>query len=199
MDRVISRVGNSLGFRDGDSTGREYYRVDRCFYSYPRVRSGLTTRAWNLEVAIEHENKRNEWLDEWAKLLHLNAGLRVIIGYHDPQARSKPLPKLRSEASQIRQRTKYAVDAPTLLILRPWSVAPAGWFAAFELRGRKFSSLPNRLELPAWQGPTPARTTVAHPECGPDGRSRRTHPDGRVQDPRAWQRHPVLPIGPTPT
>lgn len=36
---------------------------------------------WALEVAIEHENAEDGWQEECHKLLLLNAGLKVLIGY----------------------------------------------------------------------------------------------------------------------
>ena len=41
----------------------------------------LEKYAWNLDIAVEHENEKQLWMDEVVKLAHIFAKLRVVIGY----------------------------------------------------------------------------------------------------------------------
>ena len=42
---------------------------------------------WDLEIALEHENDKKEWLDEVIKLSHINCPLRVVVGYATEDSR----------------------------------------------------------------------------------------------------------------
>ena len=80
-------------------TGFEYYRIDIIAYSEnvdeaERIEKaiGLNKKKfspylWDLEIALEHENDKKEWLDEVIKLSHINCPLRVVIGYATEDSR----------------------------------------------------------------------------------------------------------------
>jgi len=82
---AIFPVLEQLGREGFGYTGRgeargvttEHYRIDQCWFSY----TGPPNETWNLDVAIEHENKPDAYLDEVQKLLAIRCPLRVVIGY----------------------------------------------------------------------------------------------------------------------
>ena len=63
----------------------EYYRVDALGYTSQRNAldsiKGFHAQCWDLQIAVEHENDPEEWLDEVIKLAHICCPLRVVIGY----------------------------------------------------------------------------------------------------------------------
>lgn len=63
----------------------EYFRIDSMGYNshYNDLeRTGSFNRhLWDLEIAVEHENDKKDWLDEVIKLAHVCCPLRVVIGY----------------------------------------------------------------------------------------------------------------------
>ncbi len=70
----------------------EYYRIDVIGYTKDNENTiedtgkslGLKYCTWDLRIAIEHENKRGEWLNELIKLTHINCPIRIVIGYNRP-------------------------------------------------------------------------------------------------------------------
>ncbi|HWO90061.1 MAG TPA: hypothetical protein VNL98_13020 [Gemmatimonadales bacterium] len=125
MASVIRATGGSLGY---DRAHAEYFRIDATFFSYQRYPKGLTNFLWNLELAVEHENNAGEWRYEWVKLMHIGAGLRVVIGYDHPRG----IPQRLQEAASLRRHSRYAVPGPMLLILGPVTITRDSAFQAFE-------------------------------------------------------------------
>ncbi len=66
---------------------QEYYRIDAIGYdshyedAENKDNAPLATYAWDLKIAVEHENDDNLWMDEVVKLAHICCDLRVVIGY----------------------------------------------------------------------------------------------------------------------
>ena len=72
----------------------EYYNIDLTEWEQKKlktkeklfVENGLKgyrfeKYAWNFEIAVEHENDKNLWMDEVIKLAYVFCDLRVVIGY----------------------------------------------------------------------------------------------------------------------
>ena len=72
----------------------EYYNIDLTEWEQKKsktkerlyVENGLKgyrfeKYAWNFDIAVEHENDRNLWMDEVIKLAYVYCDLRVVIGY----------------------------------------------------------------------------------------------------------------------
>ena len=65
----------------------EYFRIDLIGWNSLKddklgdPPKGLKKHFWELNVAIEHENNRTDWLDEIVKLSYINCPLRIVIGY----------------------------------------------------------------------------------------------------------------------
>lgn len=66
----------------------EYFRIDVIGYksNYDNVKQTANTAyiepyAWDMKIAVEHENNDKLWMDEIVKLAHVYAPLRVVIGY----------------------------------------------------------------------------------------------------------------------
>ena len=72
----------------------EYYNIDLTEWEQKKlktkeklfVENGLKgyrfeKYAWNFDIAVEHENDKNLWMDEVIKLAYVFCDLRVVIGY----------------------------------------------------------------------------------------------------------------------
>jgi len=89
IDLVFKKYSNS----DDPKTNHEYFRVDNILYSRPdeleleselynvKDDTKLNRHIWDLIIAVEHENDRNDWTDEITKLMHIRSELRVVISY----------------------------------------------------------------------------------------------------------------------
>jgi hypothetical protein len=68
-------------------TQKEYFRIDSICWSECHAKievkkpNSFNLHLWNLDVAVEHENDSNDWMDEVTKLAHICCPLRVVIGY----------------------------------------------------------------------------------------------------------------------
>ena len=140
---LLGRVGaEEFHYTDNEDSERsittEYYRVDQCWFSYWPTEPDLKG-SWSLDVAIEHENAKDQYRFEVRKLLALRCPLRVVIGYSgvaDPEA--DPMPP-----GSIQRRTLEAWlrgpeggtpgsswgDGDFLLLLGKWvdSSTPPRW------------------------------------------------------------------------
>ena len=57
--------------------------------------------AWNFSVAVEHENKKELWMDEVVKLAYIYCDLRVVIGYFPYKIKEKQQSYLNEVASVL--------------------------------------------------------------------------------------------------
>ena len=76
-------------FGDKIEIAKEYYRIDMIGYFNKKDNLPLNSKHmkkyyWDFAVAIEHENKSRDWLDEVCKLSYIRCPLRVIISYNVP-------------------------------------------------------------------------------------------------------------------
>ena len=76
---LIETVRDRLGYNKDWHFYKEYLRLDYSMFSYDR--DDVNSHIWHLEVAIEHENNPKTWLHEFVKLVHVNAGLKVLFCY----------------------------------------------------------------------------------------------------------------------
>lgn len=65
----------------------EYFRIDTIGWKVKDLppdtkRVDLKYHPWDLIIAVEHENKKTDWLDEVIKLVHINCPLKIIIAYN---------------------------------------------------------------------------------------------------------------------
>lgn len=83
---VVHRIIEEAGF----TAQHEYFRIDTLGWSgrYEELdktmaRSHrLNRHLWDLEIVVEHENDKQDWLDEVIKLVHIRCPLKVVIGYN---------------------------------------------------------------------------------------------------------------------
>lgn len=69
-------------------TSTEYYRIDVTGWTQRRNEIeneckaiNMESHLWDLQIAIEHENKQFSWYDETCKLSYIKCPLRIVIGY----------------------------------------------------------------------------------------------------------------------
>lgn len=106
-----------------DETEFEYFRIDIISYSqrkseaeaYP-YRGSLKPYLWDLKIAFEHENESSEWLDEIIKLSHVNAPLRVVIGYFTRDEKKRAA-ALDFAAAMLDKKLCLGVESEFLLII----------------------------------------------------------------------------------
>jgi hypothetical protein len=116
----------NLGYAMADLSP-EYLRID---YT---ICPGESNTRWDLDIAIEHENKLYLWEDELTKLLHINCGLRVLIAYYDNE-NDRDLQKIRTMiVDSIAKRRYYTDDQNWLLIFGPYYLNNDGDFVAYKL------------------------------------------------------------------
>jgi len=158
IDEALTELGKNLGFQEHDDYGngiqKEYFNIDLGFYrNYKKIENiGWN---WDFEVAIEHENDPKTWLVEFAKLLHINAGLKVIISYFDYDNCSEDeLAKMFRIAGELLKMRRYrSREDNFLIIIGPFSTGNENRkqsFRAFKLYGEKFieiSSYENDISI----------------------------------------------------
>ncbi|MCL2631253.1 MAG: hypothetical protein FWD49_07035 [Firmicutes bacterium] len=87
ITKVLKRIVNDdLKLPTYNENGKsEYYNIDvigwENLYSQLKKEKGFNAYLWNLKIAIEHENKKTDWMDEVVKLWFINCPLRVVISY----------------------------------------------------------------------------------------------------------------------
>ncbi|MBQ9785489.1 MAG: hypothetical protein IJW29_08305 [Clostridia bacterium] len=93
-----------VGWKDLDKS--ELGAIPKNFESY----------FWAFDVAIEHENDKEKWMDEVIKLSYINCPLRIVIGYapKDMQEEylsyvSKALQILNEKYQSIREGQKFMI------------------------------------------------------------------------------------------
>lgn len=77
--KLITRLlHDDVSARFGCHPGKEYWpKVDVSFFD----RETEDWDEWSYEVAVEHEYQADAWTDELRKLMLVNCGLKVVIGY----------------------------------------------------------------------------------------------------------------------
>ncbi len=74
---------------------KEYYRIDVIGYKshFDEIKNKkdiyISSYAWDLKIAVEHENDDRLWMDEVVKLAHICCDLRVVIGYLPMEKRAE--------------------------------------------------------------------------------------------------------------
>lgn len=84
---------------------KEYYRIDLVTWQHIIIdiekESKINLYNWKLDIAIEHENNWQEWIDEVIKLLYINCPVRIVIGYNEETGRDEEDRKALSDLSKI--------------------------------------------------------------------------------------------------
>lgn len=75
----------------GMTAQHEYFRIDTVGWitQYEKMQKAaqdsqlkLSAHLWVLEIAVEHENSKQDWTDEVIKLIHVKCPLKVVISYN---------------------------------------------------------------------------------------------------------------------
>lgn len=92
--RYVTQVINNIITDFGYSVSNEYYNIDVIGWTqkkYDNENASLKAVAkaknlsfylWDLNIVVEHENNKSEWLDELVKLFYIKCPLKVIITYN---------------------------------------------------------------------------------------------------------------------
>ncbi len=87
-NEFINEYIPSIMIEENDRLEFEYFRIDIITYAQRKdeakdygYQGTLTPYLWDLKIAFEHENDKDNWLDEIIKLSHINCPLRVVVGY----------------------------------------------------------------------------------------------------------------------
>lgn len=72
----------------GMTPQHEYFRIDTVGWitRYQEMEKEahdleLSAHLWDLKIAVEHENSKQDWTDEVIKLIHVKCPLKVVISY----------------------------------------------------------------------------------------------------------------------
>ena len=104
---VVTKKIRSVIDSYGLTSEQEYYRIDVIGYEshYKKIKNKANAPvkpyAWDMKIAVEHENDDNLWMDEVVKLSHICCDLRVVIGY---------LPMKKRAANEDEKCLAYVVD-----------------------------------------------------------------------------------------
>ena len=111
----------------GLTAQHEYFRIDTVGWNgrYEALDAkeskqiGLNRHLWDLEIAVEHENNKADWLDELIKLIHIRCPLKVVIGYNYCDQREEAEKKKLIYAAKCMQMVKafHTPDQEEYLIL----------------------------------------------------------------------------------
>ena len=83
----------------GMTAQHEYFRIDTVGWvtRYQEMQKAaqdanlkLSAHLWDLEIAVEHENSKQDWTDEVIKLIHVKCPLKVVISYNYCDERDTP-------------------------------------------------------------------------------------------------------------
>lgn len=93
----------------------EYFRIDAVGWEtrYTDIKeetnkAGLNAHLWDLRIAVEHENNKQDWTDEIVKLMQIRCPLKVVIGYnHCDQREENEKRKLEITAKLIQATDFY--------------------------------------------------------------------------------------------
>ncbi len=75
----------------GMTTQHEHFRIDTVGWTtrYQEMQKAaqdanlkLSAHLWDLEIAVEHENSKQDWTDDVIKLIHIKCPLKVVISYN---------------------------------------------------------------------------------------------------------------------
>ena len=110
--------------RHGLEITKEYLRVDIIGWKQ-RVdeikddadKVGMKPWLWDLEVAVEHENKENDWTYELVKLTDIRCPLKVVIGYTCGNNRDNLESKRIAYAAELLQKRNVDENEDYLVIL----------------------------------------------------------------------------------
>lgn len=95
---VITQIINNIIESAGFTHQNEYFRIDAVgWISYFEIMKvdaqkkdiRMNAHLWDLKIAVEHENKKEDWSDELIKLIHIKCPLKVIIGYSHSDERGE--------------------------------------------------------------------------------------------------------------
>ena len=87
---INKQIIHSIIAEAGLDVQHEYFRIDTVGWhgkydilDRDRAKTvGLNRHLWDLMIAVEHENDKEDWLDELIKLIHVKCPLKVVIGYN---------------------------------------------------------------------------------------------------------------------
>lgn len=100
----------------------------------------LNRHLWDLEIAVEHENNKKDWLDELVKLIHIRCPLKVVIGYnHCDERDTGELEKLAYAAECMNMLKAFGSDCGEEYLIIIGNGEPGdkskGGYTSFDYRG----------------------------------------------------------------
>ena len=103
---------------------KEYLRVDITGWKQrigeiedKAKKAGMKPWLWDLEIAVEHENKENDWAYELVKLTDIHCPLKVVIGYTCGNNRDNLESKRIAYAAELLQKRNVDENEDYLVIL----------------------------------------------------------------------------------
>ena len=122
---------------------KEYFRIDVTGWKDRKGDitgddKGLNHHLWDLKIAVEHENKRDDWTDELIKLVHIRCPLKVIIGYNCYDNRDDA-EKLDVAASWMKMTDAFGVSNEEYLVILGNDKGKDKKYTTFGYRGYLYS------------------------------------------------------------
>jgi hypothetical protein len=138
---------------NGLEISKEYFRIDvsgwinRWTEIAERAKSlKVKPHLWDLQVAVEHENDKTDWLDELVKLAHIRCPLKIVIGYNHCDRRNvtdgvgNDVEKLQFAAEVLQKTVAFDKDGKETycIILGNAKGVKKSSYADFDYRGYVF-------------------------------------------------------------
>ena len=143
----------------GLSVSHEYFRIDTIGWNEKYLELdekeakdlGLKRHLWDLKIAVEHENEKDDWLDEVIKLVHIRCPLKVIIGYNHCDQRDEPEREKLAYAAECMRMVKafHATEEEEYIVILG-NGAPkdtkAALYTCFDYRGYLYNHIERQFE-----------------------------------------------------
>ena len=149
---LISEIVDQIPgeYTDNLISQKEYFRIDVSGWeskskSFSKAANAvnLNSYAWDLRVAVEHENNPKLWLDEVVKLAHIHCPLKVVIGYCGWQERNMDFEKLDLASKILNSVNAFdnSSDGEFLVILGNCSSSSSSEYGEMGYKGYLYNPL----------------------------------------------------------
>lgn len=124
IDRTLILMARDMKL-ENPGIAHEYYNVDNILYERYDLgkefsqENKINSHCWWPEICVEHENSPKDWLDELIKLVHIQAKIKIVIGYCSVTDRKKAVKGAEIALNMFMQESKIQNVDPIYLFLGP--------------------------------------------------------------------------------
>ena len=139
VTNIIKDIIRNMGF----TPSKEYFRIDVTGWldrkdDIKGDDKGLNHHLWDLKIAVEHENKRDDWTDELIKLVHIRCPIKIIIGYNSYDNRND-MEKLEVAAEWMKMTEAFCHSKEEYVVIIGNDKGKDKNYTSFEYRGYSYN------------------------------------------------------------